>query len=67
MKLHGTLKGVIVTVCLLTTATVWVLINIAAHHYLISTVATLSTYSLVVLRIAFLISALSGVGYLIYK
>ena len=53
-------------ICMVTTAMVWVIINMSTYHYLIETMR-LSAYSSVILSVAFPISALSGAGYLVYK
>ena len=58
--------AVVRTICMITTAMVWVIINIVAYHYVIST-TELSTFTGAVLSVAFPISASSGAGYLIYR
>lgn len=58
------ITAVLRTVCVITTAMVWIVMNIVAWHYLVT--FGLSGYSRVVLTIAFPISALSGAGYLVY-
>jgi len=60
------LIAIVRPVCMITTAMVWMVMHMAVYHYVAES-TVLSTYVMIVLSIAFPISALSGAGYIFYR